>query len=305
MKVRLRTGIAVDHAISEIEVIASNAHGAATALGEEHPSTVQERYVRWSVSAERQLLLVLDRVEVERIFANARHRDLCSMAVGNQINNLVNAEIASKHVELTAIVDSLKETRNRLRSGTGYPAILDTNVLMQCLRPDQIDWNLVVGENDVRLMLPLRVIEELDTKKYAGTDRQRRVARNVLPWLDQLLAGNILGPVSARGPGNTTIEVMPIDRPRWRPSDADEEILEAFQEVRQFTGRGKLITADTGMRMRARAEGIDILSVPDRYLRPTDPGTDAPPSRSFPDPLSIVGQIAQIFRSRCNWRSRS
>lgn len=66
------------------------------------------------------------------------------------------------------------------------------------------------------------------------------------------------------------IELLLTDRPRFRPSDADEEVLDVAHEVLRFAGRAKVMTADTGMRVRARHEGLDVLRIPDAWLRIRD-----------------------------------
>ena len=185
MGTRLRPGVSVDDAIQVLETLSINAYGNAMPTGESHPAPAREEYVRWATSAERQLAAVLGRVEAGALFENPRHRDICSMPPDQQLRILIGAEVANKTAELQELADELKAERERLNRGSGQPAILDTNVLLQCLRPDQVKWASVVGE-PARLILPLRVIEELDEKKYAKDGNRRDTARDVLIWLERL-----------------------------------------------------------------------------------------------------------------------
>jgi hypothetical protein len=67
---------------------------------------------------------------------------------------------------------------------------------------------------------------------------------------------------------DTTIEVFIEPGPRSRPSDADTEILETAHELRRLSGKVVTITtADTGMMLRGEAQGIPIISMPDKYRR--------------------------------------
>ena len=69
------------------------------------------------------------------------------------------------------------------------------------------------------------------------------------------------------------------DRVTYRPSDADEDVLEVAHDVVRFAGAVRLLTADTGMRVRARSEGLDVLFVPKEWRRKTG---DAGPPQAAP-----------------------
>jgi predicted ribonuclease YlaK len=143
--------------------------------------------------------------------------------------------------------------------------VLDTHVLLHYQPVDQIPWPAVLGAQSVRLVIPLRVIEEIDAKKYARAANLAKRARNVLPSLERLV-----GPAGA--PGRLTQEVtieVPVETgPRYRPEDADEEILETCRELEQFTGQHvTLVTGDTAMRLRAQANAIPTRELPDNYAR--------------------------------------
>jgi hypothetical protein len=271
MRVRLRPGTTIDQAVMLLDRLAVNVSGEV-----HRPArTVEElrySYVGWASSAERELLGVLARSDVSRIFENSRHRDICSSAssVGGHLRVLISDEVTAKSAELREIASELKAARDGMRRAPGCPTIIDTNVLLECNRPDQVKWASIVEHEQhepVRLILPLRVIEEVDAKKYASTDRIQSAASKILRWLERLLSDSGCGPVPVGGPDDTTIEILLADRPRYRPSDADEEILDVCGEVQLLTGRAKLVTADLGMRLRARAESVDICVMPETYYR--------------------------------------
>jgi predicted ribonuclease YlaK len=65
-----------------------------------------------------------------------------------------------------------------------------------------------------------------------------------------------------------TLEVLIEPSPRYRPTDADEEILETCRELQQYEGRPvALVTLDTVMRLRAQALGVTAVSIPAQYSR--------------------------------------
>jgi hypothetical protein len=145
----------------------------------------------------------------------------------------------------------LQQRIDRAASAPGDPAVIDTNILLEFMPPAQIDWRSLLATASVRLVIPLRVIEELDVLKYdrRRTERADR-ARRILPQL-----GAALGDGGAPSPlrDGTTIEVLSGPGPRDRATDADEELLHTCQELEQFGDRSvTLISGDTAIRLRAQ-----------------------------------------------------
>jgi hypothetical protein len=48
-----------------------------------------------------------------------------------------------------------------------------------------------------------------------------------------------------------------------------KRVLDVCHEFQRFVGRSLLVTADYGMRLRARAELIDVLLLPKKYFKTT------------------------------------
>ena len=66
-----------------------------------------------------------------------------------------------------AELDALKTLAER----PGLALVLDTNIFHTWQRPDQIDWPAVLRgwtetAREARLIVPLRVVDELDAQKY-------------------------------------------------------------------------------------------------------------------------------------------
>jgi hypothetical protein len=178
---------------------------------------------------------------------------------------LINDEAKEQASWLEELADRLTQLADRLSAAPGQLTVLDTNILLHFEPPDQIDWKEVVGRPEVRLVLPLRVVEELDEKKYTARDNLSDRARRLLSALRSQLAPTAGGPVGLRE--GVTIEVPIDDGPRARTLDADQEILDVCRELRSGGGPVVLVSADTGMWLRATALGIEVVSMPDRYLR--------------------------------------
>ena len=79
---------------------------------------------------------------------------------------LVDCEIEFQVAALRRLLDDLQRRAARYSGLTNDTqlAILDTNALLQYLPPWQIPWPELLQRPDVRLVTPLRVIEELDAK---------------------------------------------------------------------------------------------------------------------------------------------
>lgn len=146
--------------------------------------------------------------------------------------------------------------------------MIDTNVLLHYHPPDQIDWGGVIGsDEDVRLIVPLRVVNELDEKKYVRGHIGKR-ARSVMSRLGATLLS------SNRTPRDLTqgvsLEVAPFSEPRERPADADWEILSCCLTLLPHAPGLVLATGDTAMRIRAQQLNIDTRAIPEKHFRSGD-----------------------------------
>jgi rRNA-processing protein FCF1 len=271
VSVRLRTGVTVDQAILALDSEAANIHAYTASTSYDTDITVRSNvardlYVRWSIEAESRLLGSFHRDEVISIFSNPRHRDISLMPAGEQLNRSVYAEVESKRTLFESTSRELKEMRSRLAKSPGLPSVVDTNFMVHCLRPDQIKWKSEV-DDIARLVVPLRVIEELDAMKTDNKERLRKNSREILSWLESLFSGSDTGPVKIRADEETTIEILLSERPRYRPTGADEEVLDVCHDFQRFVGNSLLVTADYGMRLRARSESINVLLMPQKYFK--------------------------------------
>jgi hypothetical protein len=273
VKLRLRPGADVDEAAQRLTALGWNTYNAIPAGT---PATkVRDQYVLWATRTEQELHSFLRPEDAAALFSNPQHRDVCSMPAGTQLLALVNAEVNAKADTFRELADQLKATRDRMRRAPGVPVLPDSNILLHCQRPDSIAWKPVLGDN-ARLLLPLRVIEELDMKKYSDSGRLARAARDLLPWIEAHFPQGDKGPVAIRD--TATLEILLAERPRYRPDDADEEILDVAHEVQHMTGaRVVFLTNDTGARLRGISESLEVLRPPRAWLRqmPERPG---PPS---------------------------
>ena len=178
---------------------------------------------------------------------------------------LINDEAQEQQRYVEGLMGQLKQLQERVVVAPGQLAVLDTNVLLHFQPPSQVDWRGVFGANEVRLVLPLRVVEELDEKKYVSRNDLAQRARRLLSALWALVEPTKGAP--ARLADGVTIELPTDDGPRRRPLDADEEVLAECETLAAAGADVTLVTGDTGMSLRAVGRRLAVTRMPDKYLR--------------------------------------
>jgi len=89
----------------------------------------------------------------------------------------------------------------------------------------------------------------------------------LLSAIEQRFPNDGSGPVRLGDVDETTLELLLPMEPRFYPPDSDEQILDVSDQIRKFTGKSTIVTADTGMLLRARTAGFEVFKVPNEYLR--------------------------------------
>ena len=274
--IRLRHPVQPDHALSVLnERITALDNLLPDARNADAFMRTRNEYLMWVEATEIKLSeLTHDRTVAEQLYT-ARYWEIRRLVPTDaRPVPLIDGERRAQRDALHGMRENLEMHVGRARSAPGHITVLDTNTLLHYQLPDSINWPEVVGHEKVRLVIPLRVVEELDAKKWATGESQklRDRARALLPKLDALIS--LMGSPTPLDFPTTTIEV-PVEfasgTPRAKPVDADEEILFTCRELWQLSGQKggvTLITGDIAMRIRAEAlGGIKPLKLPDKYLR--------------------------------------
>ncbi len=222
----------------------------------------QADYLHWAEVTEGQLGNVTHDADVLALPYSLAHNEIRQLTPSSpRAIAFIDSEISRQVRALESLRDDLELRLRRARATGGAIAVLDTNVLLHHQLPDSVAWREVIGEESVRVVIPLRVIEELDEKKYSASDKLRARARERLPKLYAMVgSGGVPKPLKD---GQGTIEVFIEPGPRARPADADTEILETARDLRRLSSQAvTIVTGDTGMRLRAEAEGIATAAMP-------------------------------------------
>jgi hypothetical protein len=181
---------------------------------------------------------------------------------------LVEGEVDRQMTVLTSLITSLEAVK-QLQERTGTTVILDTNCLMHFQRLDTVPWREVLGiEEDVRIVLPVMVIDELDNKKYTGSDTMAGRASKAIKMLRAYSKDLRPGCAAALPDGNTTLEVW-LDEPgHQRKTNPDAELFDRAVLLQRVLGQPvTIVSGDFGMQLRAEGHGLQQTQMPDKYAK--------------------------------------
>lgn len=235
-------------------------------------------YVRWVGDAERRLFAAFAEPDVAGGLHTARYPailDLIGAPPGGAAISVLYQEIEYQHARLAELADKLSKVMLLANHPGDELLVYDTNGLMHYQPPNRIKWSAVVDRTaDVRVVVPLCVIYELDHKTYTGSEKMAAKARAAVKALRQITDGAAPGrPVVLRHPDTAvtlgaTFEVWVDETGHQRLPQTDDEIIDRAVFLEGITGkRVRVITRDMNMSLRADAAGMGTIELPDEYLK--------------------------------------
>ncbi|MEW1552012.1 PIN domain-containing protein [Streptomyces tsukubensis] len=199
-----------------------------------------------------------------------------------QINGTGPETIRLVHRELRRQIMTLENARVQLDALAararipGVPVIVDTNILLRWDQPSDIDWRQILKDDgapaaQARLIIPLVVLNELDRQKYRAVDDQLgRRAATAIRFLDRTFTDTAPGTLATLT-ADATIEIAPAPTPNGTEVlDPDMCILLCAADIHQLQPDAgtRVLTGDTGMRLRAREMNLPTLRLPERHRKP-------------------------------------
>ncbi len=259
-----KRGIALGSAVVDLRRCAIEARNvSSSSIG---TIRLRDDYLQWADQAERVLRSLFTHFRLADLHTDRfwHIRDIAEETA--RPYDLIYPEVRVQAERLEQLADALEAMEKRLASAVEHIAVPDTNVFLHFQVFNTIDWAAVVGSTPVRLVIPLRVIEELDLKKASSRRDLARRARNVLALLESLV-GPTAG-LPAQINDSATVEVLldhDLDSLRQdREPSADTEILDACEFLSFVTGQPvSLVTGDVSMRLRAAVRGWTAVPMPD------------------------------------------
>lgn len=265
---------------------------AKTTIGNHHGDLTS--YLDWANENARVLRNQVRPTDIDRLIFTPRFWRLADFGDRRDrfTRDLLSAELAERGEVWERAWAVLKAEIDRW-SSDAYPIVVDTSVFIH--HPDKIRdiayaELLGVGFEQVRLVVPRVVVDELDRLKESGNQQSRWRAAHTLGVLDELLlrplsrvtireADNLSAVIDVGGTPHdkVTIEVLFDDAHHVRLDDNDDEIIDRALALQAYARMPvRLLTMDTSMALRARM--LDL-----RVLKPTKDIGDEP-VKSEPKP---------------------
>ncbi|MFD5557783.1 PIN domain-containing protein [Streptomyces sp. NPDC127068] len=272
----------------------SSAHLAADNLRSAHNASTYHRllqYLEWATDTSGTLRHQISDGDINRLILTRRYEVLlgsCGTLAGNDqerlVNGLVNLELAERAADLRAAVEALDD---RLRRWSGQEVFVVADSSFYCHNPERledIDLHAILDlrpDMNVRLLLPITVVDELDGLKETSKQHGRWRATHTLGLLDRLLNGSTSGLwhrattfqeenglLNIRG--DVHVEIV-LDPPgHVRLAIADDEIIDRAVHIQALANREvHLLTCDTGQHTRGRTAGLKVTKIPTK-----DPGPE-------------------------------
>jgi hypothetical protein len=225
--------------------------------------SAKDKYLTWVETGERQLRDLFPDDAIADALLTSRHERIdrdYSYPPPRGLNIALRGEIHKQTRRLARLIEQVKRP--------GLIVILDCNVYMHCRMFTEIDWRQELGQDEVRIVLPVAVIRELDKIKYFERGSRQDRARKVVKALDRFLPTLETDGIAILRT-KTTLEIL-IDEPgHQRLQDADNEIIERAVLLKQATGRPVvMVSDDRGMRVQAHARGYQSGQFPSTYCSP-------------------------------------
>lgn len=290
---RLNPGITLDHAdevLRRAETTWGNARGAqdlyrayTDAVHDTLP-TLKQAFAAPDLAASLHSTAYWNLLPVGG--AHVEHGFISAPFVAANLTRAQRAENQAITTEIENQVKALEQARaeleglKKLVARPGLPVVYDTNMLNHWQQPGDILWRDIFKDEGekvplTRLVIPLRVIDELDKQKYGQGDLARKAA-TAIRYLERVLKDSQPGePVRLRDCATLEAWVDTDDR----GGDADLSILHCAADLDNLhpsTG-ARVVTDDTGMRLRAQQLGLKVVRLPEAHRKKGTALDEVPP----------------------------
>ncbi|WP_223297247.1 PIN domain-containing protein [Catenulispora acidiphila] len=236
--------------------------------------------MEWVTDATRLLQDKISRNDVDDLILTRRYYALlesCGMLAGTDQQGLVYGLVDQELADRVDALDAAMKTLNEYAGRWGDPkwlVVADSSFYLSS--PERFadtSFHRVMGlhvEEEIHLLFPIVVVDELDRLKETGGTHPRWRAGHTLGRLDEAITSGVTGILHRSAPGEgqsivgqVTVEIV-LDQPgHTRQPIADDEIIERAATIRAIAGREvRLLTCDTSQATRGRMAGLKVKKVP-------------------------------------------
>lgn len=239
----LREGTTAEMAISLMSNFAEEFLDVATAKS-------RDAYLATAAELEDTLSMFFETGSVLELIHTQRHHYILTSSTYGELPNApelpsLNAAVSQECMVLAERLSELRGQFEKLGAFLAPPGLLlllDTNILMHCVRVDTIAWHAVLGvkhEQVPRLIVPLAVVDELDRKKFEGSDEMRERARKAIGTLHDLLGTahpDEPAVFACAGGASVDLEIPRDDVGRHRKTATDDELIDFGAFLKRAAG---------------------------------------------------------------------
>jgi hypothetical protein len=226
----------------------------------------------WARNAEARLRLILTRAELQRLVLTPRLLIVASAPA---------VSVPLFHIAISELGDAVDRWNDELReveawrtrwASADYLVAPDTNVYLHHPEDfDDVDWHRVMNVSameDIRLVLPMRIVDELDNSKQKAKPAAQKRAQKTLAKVTALFGDGSTSPSRCLWPatkdqGSVMLEILSDPIGHERLALGDDEIVDRLVSLQALADRPvRLATYDFGMAFRARQSGIRAIHLP-------------------------------------------
>lgn len=219
-----------------------------------------ESYLAWAGEAERMLTNVLGPNDVRLLIHTPRHWVIVQAATTASFGALgaVMAEIEDRISLVQHVREGWKIRRHRW-SGQVLSVVLDSSFVVESsIAFEKVNWVAACNAHNVRVVLPLIVLDELDDLKRAGRKSVQTASRTAVREVQQRVTGlELHGTLDWVG---GVLDVFADEPDHVRLANNDWEIVDRAAYLQTLAeGPVRLATYDGGMRARALIRGVELV----------------------------------------------
>ncbi|AJE87578.1 hypothetical protein SLNWT_7202 [Streptomyces albus] len=237
-------------------------------------------YLEWGNNSARLLRGQISDADIDRLVLTRTHGQLLAgvghLAGTDQqrlVNGLVSLELAERISALDAAIDALNAHILRW-GGPTWLTVADSSFYLNSPSPlADTDLHKVMGlpgDEEIHLLFPIVVVDELDRLKESGRTHPRWRAGHTLGLLDAAITANTTGVLRRTGPGEgqsvrgaITVEIVLDQAGHVRLPIADDEIIDRAATIQAIADREvRLLTCDTSQATRGRIAGLRVTKLP-------------------------------------------